>query len=76
MYGTRFGFLLCLRRLKLVFQVKSYWHPREYSGLTVYALVGDIAYHSRISERIERLPVAVSFLGPPGMFMSRDLAWP
>ena len=40
----------------------------------VYALVGDIAYHSRISKRIERLPVAVSFLGTPGMFMSRDLA--
>lgn len=37
--------------------------------LTVHA-VGQIPYHSRVSERQEQLPVAVSLMGLPG----RDLA--
>ncbi len=34
--------------------------------LNLYAPVGEVTYHSGISERLECLPVAVSFLGPPG----------
>lgn len=31
-----------------------------------YLLVGQIDYHSRITERIEKIPVAVSLMGAPG----------
>ena len=42
----------------------------------LHALVGKVTYHSRISKRLERLPVAVSFLGPPGTLTSSALTCP